>query len=230
VTASPLPGATVEGTTQRRDLLPVAARAVWPELPVLALGSALVALPALAALLLGGGVTPLTPLLLAVLCGPPWAALVACTNAIVLEGASGPARLWREVHRHWTDGLRLMAVPGVACALCLADLAVYRARPGAAALLPLTVACVVTGCTALLAVVALPLRVETGLRGRALWFSAGAVVTSRPLLAPGVLALGYLSLQLSTAVFASLLLLVPGPLALVVSAGTWSSSAARRHT
>jgi hypothetical protein len=179
----------------------VAARAVWPELPVLALGSALVALPALAALLLGGGVTPLTPLLLAVLCGPPWAALVACTNAIVLEGESGPARLWREVRRHWTDGLRLMAVPGVACALCLADLAVYRARPGTAAL-----------------------------RGRALWFSAGAVVTSRPLLAPGVLALGYVSLQLSTAVFASLLLLVPGPLALVVSAGTWSSSAARRHT
>jgi hypothetical protein len=196
-------GRTTEADApERRDLLPVAARALWAELPVLALGSAAVALPTLAALLLGAGVTPLTPLLLALLAGPTWAALVACTNAIVLEGEAGPARFWRELRRHWTDGLRVLAVPGVACALGLADLAVYRARPGAGTLAALTVACVVTGCTVLLAVVALPLRVEGGLRGRALWLTAGTVVTSRPLLGPGVLGLAYLSVQLGTAVLA----------------------------
>ena len=229
MTAAPLHRETGADPAERRDLLPVAARAVWAELPVLALGSAAVALPALAALLLGGGVTPLTPLLLTLLAGPTWAALVACTNAIVLEGDSGPARFWRELGRHWADGLRVMAMPGVTCALGLVDLAVYRASPGAATLVALAVACVVTGCTVLLAVVAVPLRVEAGLRGRALWLEAGAVMTSRPLLGPGVLGLAYLSLHLGTAVLASLLLLVPGPLALVISAGTWSSRAAYRH-
>jgi hypothetical protein len=229
MTAAPSDRVTQADAPERRDLLPVAARALWAELPVLALGSGAVALPALAALLLGAGVTPVTPLLLVLLAGPSWAALVACTNAIVLEGEAGPARLWRELRRHWADGMRVLAVPGVACALALADLSVYRARPGAATLTALTVASLVTGCTVLMSVVALPLRVESGLRGRALWLMSGAVVTSRPLLGPGVLGLAYLSVQLGTAVLASLVILVPGPLALVISAGTWSSRAARRR-
>ena len=206
------------------DLLPAAARALWQHLPVLAVGSLAVSATAVAALVLGGGPTPLGLLLVALTAGPLWAALVATTDEVVLGGDAGCSDLARNLRRHGAGGARVALVPASATSLTALSLQLHATTAATWLLAPLAVGCVVTSLTVVTSVAAVPLRVELGLRGRALWSTAAGVVAGRPLVPLGVLALVLLGVLAGTSVLASLVLLVPGPVALAVSAGVWTAA------
>lgn len=209
---------------RRGDLLPVAAQALWHDLPVVLLGSVLVCAGVLTALLAGAGVTPVSLLLLAVTAGPAWAALVATTDELVLGGDAGCADLLRNLRRHGTAGVRVALVPCTVTSLTVLSSSLYAGSGELWLLAPLAVGCVSSVVVVLAAVAAVPLRVQHGVRGRPLWVAAVGVVAGRPLIALGVVALVALGVLASTSLSASLLVLVPGPAALAVSAGVWTAA------
>lgn len=205
------------------DLLPAAARLLWSHLPVLLLGSVLVTLAALAPALISPGLTPVGLLVAAVTVGPVWAGLTATTNRLVGTGDATAIGLLRDVRRHAAAGIRTAAVPGVVLALGVLSLTLWQGTHQLWLLGPLAVTAVVAVLSALAAVVAVPLRVRTGAHGRELWERAVELTAARPSVPLGVLAAAVLGVLAGTSVTASLLILVPGPLALLTSAALWTA-------
>lgn len=208
------------------DRLPIAFKALWHELPLLATAGALTCAAGALVLLLSPGLSPLSVLVSAFVISPIWAAVVATTDAVVLDDRGGVALLLRNLRRHALAGVGVGLVPGVVVALALLNWQLYS---GPLFALPLAV----SGCAgvllALASCYAFSLRVTAGLRGKHLWFTALQLVARAPLVPLGVLALAFVALLLGTSVTASLLLLAPGPVALFASAGTATSYGTEKH-
>lgn len=201
--------------------LPAAFRALWHELPLLATAGALVCTASAVVVLLSPGLSPLSVLLAALAIAPVWAAVIATTDAVVLDDRSGVPVLLKNLRKHAGAGLEVGLVPAVVVALALVNWHLYS---GPLFAIPLAV----SGCASVLLLLAscyaFSLRVTAGLRGKRLWLTALHLVARAPLVPLGVLALAFVALLLGTSVTASLLLLAPGPVALFASAGTWTEN------
>jgi hypothetical protein len=202
------------------DHLPVALRALWHELPLLAAGGVLTCTATGAVVVLMPGVTPVSVLLAALLVAPVWAGVTATTDSVVRGGAGGVLLLLQNLKRHWLAGLEVGLVPAVVAAVTLINWALYSSP---LMLMPLAIGCCATVLAVLASFSAFSLRVTAGLRGKSLWFTALALVARAPLVPLGVFAVVVVALLLGASVTASLLLLAPGPVALFASAGTWTT-------
>jgi hypothetical protein len=199
--------------------LPAAFRALWHDLPLVATAGVLICTASALVVLLSPGVSPVSVLLTAFLVAPVWAAVVATTDAVVLDDRGGVPALLKNLRKHALAGLEVGVVPAVVVGLALLNWQLYS---GPLFAVPL----VVSGCASVLLLLAscyaFSLRVTAGLRGKTLWLAALQLVARAPLVPLGVLALVFVALLLGTSVTASLLLLAPGPVALFASAGTWT--------
>lgn len=208
------------------DYLPAAFKALWHELPLLATAGALSCAASALVVLLSPGLSPVSVLLAAFVVSPIWAAIVATTDAVVLEDRGGVPVLLRNLRKFAGAGLEVGLVPAVVVALLLLNWQLYS---GPLFALPLAA----SGCASVLLLLAscyaFSLRVTGGLRGKQLWLTALQLVARAPLVPLGVLALAFVALLLGTSVTASLLLLAPGPLALFASAGTATSYGTEKH-
>lgn len=198
-------------------------RGVWPSLPALAVGSAACCVAAVLVILVAPGLTPVSPLVAALVAGPTVAAVIAVGNRI----SSGDGATIRD----WSRALRSLAgagaghgmVAGAAFSLFVVALHAWT-RTGSLWWLPsvgVTGAAALTASLGLLAV--LPLRAATDLRGLAVWSAGLRLVATGPVpfIAAGcVIGLG---LWLAVAFAASLLLVVPGLAAVIDVAAVWTT-------
>lgn len=210
---------------EQRILLRRSMRGLWPHLPLLMLGSVAVCLSAGVAALVTPGATPLSVILLAVLVTPAATAIGAVANAVVGEDDAGHAD-WR---RGWAAGVRngVAAIIPIAItgSLFVVAVEVWRRSGQPLLLTSVGVSGAVTAC--LVPVTAAMVQVTTGLPAldrRSQWRTAASFVVRWPvrfLAAPILLGFGaWLAIQVS----ASLLLLVPAPVALISAAAFWTSA------
>ena len=87
------------------DHLPVALRALWHEMPLLAVAGVLTCTATAAVVVLVPGVNPVSMLLAAVLVAPVWAGITATTDSAVGGGGGGVVLLLQNLKRHWLAGL-----------------------------------------------------------------------------------------------------------------------------
>lgn len=201
-------------------------RGMWTYLPVLLAGSILVCAVSVLVVLIAPGITPVSVLLIAALVVPAFGALVGVANGIVMRGDSRMRAWGSALVTGWWLTTRLAAAPAVAIALCLVAREVWQRTSSPLALVPVGIAIVVSGILTLGLAAALPLALERRqLRGIRLWASALYLVAKQPIPFVAVICAAAMGVWAATAFSASLLLLVPAPLALLCSAATWSTAA-----
>lgn len=209
----------------QRILVRRSVRGLWPHLPLLMAGSVAVCLSACVAALVAPGATPLSVLLLAVLVTPAATAIGAVANAVVGQDDAGLAD-WR---LGWAAGVRhgiAAVIPvAIAGALFVVAVEVWRRSGQPLLLASIGVSGAVTAC--LVPVTAAMVQLTTGVPAadrRTQWRMAAGFVARWPvrfLAAPVLLGFGaWLAIQVS----ASVLLLVPAPVALVSAAAFWTSA------
>lgn len=203
-----------------------AMRGVWPHLPVLLIGSIAVCAGAAVSALVAPGVTPVSVLAIALLVMPQYTALVAVAGGIILR-RDGTFREWGgSFIRSWRTTATVTLPTAAAMALLLVAVHVWQLSGQPWVLVPLGTAATVSAIGILGLTAALPLAAERpGLRGTALWIAALFLVAKRPLPFIAVACLAGLGIWAATVWTASLLLLLPAPVALVASAAVWTSAA-----
>ncbi|TCO54746.1 hypothetical protein [Actinocrispum wychmicini] len=205
-------------------------RGAWPCLPALLVASAALCAAATVPVFVVPGVNPIAVLLYAVLAAPFLPALIAVANAAAFDEVA-TIRSWaRALRAHALFGMRHCLVAAGAGELFLAALEVWsRGRPmWMLPSLALTGAATVVTLSGLLAV--LPLGVaRPGLRGVRLWITALHLVARRPVRFVAVFSLVGLGLWAATSWSASVLLLLPAPVTLVMVAAVWTTKADLAH-
>jgi hypothetical protein len=224
---------TVEPSADLRapaaDLLPRAGRLLWTRLPVILAINVAVCASALPGVLVSPQLGPVRLLVSALTVGPVWAAALATSNALVLQRSARAYDPLRGVLRHGRTGAAVALLPAVTASLALVTHLLWQRTGASWLLVPLGLDLTAFVLAGLGAVVAVPLAVEFPvLRGRRLWAVALTLVAARPWIPLGVVALAGLGLLAGLSLSASLLLLVPGPVALLTSAGVWSAVGALR--
>lgn len=224
-------GGMIAPSTEHRDqvgvtdLLPRTPHILWANLPVLTFGSLLVAAGTAAVVLAGPGITPIAVAVAALVVGPTWAGLVEIAGVLLRGGDVGARDLIRAVRRRAMPAITVFAVPAAAGIAALLTLTMWQQRAAPWMLGSLIVSTGVTILTSLGSVVALPLHLWIPeLRGRTLWYSALGIVARRPLVPLGVFAAAILGALAMTSWTASLLPLIPAPLALLTAAGVWTAA------
>lgn len=225
------PAGAQAGTAAAEDaLLRRVLRGAWPALPALAVGSVAICAAGALTVLLAPGISPVSTLLAAVLIGPFAAALASVVQRVAEEGSAGVRDWVASVRRFGAFGIGACLFPALLAALFQVALFAWQ-RTGSTLLLPsvaVSGAAALTALLGLLAVLHLRSR-DPGLRGIALWRTALALVLLRPVgfVATGCLA--GLGLWACVGITASLLLLVPGPVALLAAAATGTAIEAHRR-
>jgi hypothetical protein len=107
------------------DHLPVALRALWHEMSLLAVAGVLTCTATAAVVVLMPGVTPVSILLAAVLVAPVWAGVTATRDSVVRGGVGGVVLLLQNLKRHWRAGLEVGLVPAVVAAVTLINWALW---------------------------------------------------------------------------------------------------------
>ena len=207
----------------RVDHLPHAWRGLWHELPTVAACGVLVCAAASAAVVLAPGITPYGVMVAGLLLGPVWAGVTASADSIVRGGDGGVLALLRNIRRHALAGLAVGLVPTGAAAIAVLNWGLYDATGRGWLLAPAVLAGAAFVLTGLAGFAAFTLRIDRGLRGRALWYAALALVARNPVVPLGLAVLAGAGVYAGTALTVSLLPLVPGPVALLASAGTWTT-------
>jgi hypothetical protein len=202
---------------RRPDLLGTAARAMWPNLPGLAMAGVLVCAALVPAVIVSAGLTPLAVLLTALVAGPVWAAAVDFGDRTARGDQVGVGYLVTAVRHRAGLGVRVALPPAVCAACTMVTLALWQQTRAPWLLAPLGVGGAATLLTVVATVAAFPVAIRTALRGRDLWLTSLAVVVAAPLRVLAVLCALVVSVYvLGFSVSASLLLLLPGPLAVLV--------------
>lgn len=201
-----------------------ALRGTWPALPALLAGSVAVCLAATATVLLAPGVTPVSAVAAGLLVTPCAAALADVGNALAAGREATVTTWWRSLRRLWRFGATHGLVAATPMAAFLTALTVWRAD-GAAWVLP---SLAVSGAGAVLAPPALAAVLPLGaarpdLRGRRLWAAGLYLVARWPHRLLAGPALAVLGLWAAVHWTASVLLLVPGPAAVLTAAAVWTS-------
>lgn len=201
-------------------------RGAWPSLPALLVASAALCAAATVALLAAPGLNVVAVALYALLGAPLLAGLAEVANAAAFDDVATIRGWARAVVAHAGFAARHALLAAVPAVLFLAALRVWAHGHPAWVLpsLALTGAATVVGSLGLLAL--LPLGVaRPGLRGRLLWITALHVVARRPSRFVAVLCLAGVGVWAATSWSASVLLLLPGPAALVLVAAVWTTVA-----
>ncbi|TSD95672.1 hypothetical protein FOS14_17905 [Skermania sp. ID1734] len=201
-------------------------RGAWSGLPILLFASVAVCLAAALVVVLTPGVTPVSVLVFAAL-ETPWAvALLATVDDLIRMEDTSLADWCRGLCCFTGFGYAVMAVPAVAVSLFLVALEVWHQTHSVIALGPVIVSAIVATILGTASTAALPLGIaHPQLRGQRLWITGMHLVARWPvrfLAAPALLGFG---VWVATQVSASVLLLVPAPVALVLGAGFWTSAA-----
>lgn len=200
---------------------------VWPNLPTLLVTSTVVSAAALLAMLVAPGITPASLLLWALLVAPPAAALVAQANDMVLGGWPRPFSVVGYVRRAGLLGLTVWLPPAVAGACAMVAVGVWERTREPLVLVSAAVGAVGAALLTIAALVAVPVGLERpGLRGARLTVTALHVAARRPVPVFAVAAFAVAAVSSAERVAASLVLLVPAPLALVLVAAVWTSAEA----
>jgi hypothetical protein len=225
------PRGTPPGTAAAEDaLLRRVLRGAWSSLPALAVGSAAVGGAAALTMLLAPGISPASTLVAAVMLGPFVAALAAVAERVA-DGGTASVRDWlSSVRRLAVFGVGACLLPALIAALFQVALFAWQ-HTGSALLLPsvaVSGAAAMTALLGLFAVLHLGSR-DPNLRGNSLWRTGLALVLLRPLGFVATCCLAGLGLWACVGVTASLLVLVPGPVALVAAAATGTAIEAHRH-
>lgn len=205
-----------------RLLLDVAAaiRANLPLLLVLDTALLLVAVPAL--IVVAGGAPLVAPPLAALTLGPFWAATIATTDRLWLDGDASAVTFLRSLRRYAVRGVAVALVPAGIAILLLGTLRILADQPHARwLLLPLCADGSVAVLTLLASFAAFSLATTGGLRGRTLWLAALATVARQPMTAFGGVAIIALGLVAVTVIGPLVPALLVAPFALFLSATTW---------
>lgn len=200
-------------------------RSAWSELPLWLAASVLICVAAAIAALVAPGITPVSVLLATVLVAAPVGALLAVLVEVAHDRAAFWSGWWHALTRHGRATVLDCLPAAVATALLVVAVDVWRLADA-----PLVLGSVgVCGAVSLLGWVVtaarLPLRFSRpDLVGQEAWRVAAALAATAPLrllTAPALLAAG---VWVAVEVTASLLLLVPLPVALVAVAAYWSTA------
>jgi len=200
-------------------------RGLWLHLPALAAAGAAVAGSAGLADVLAGGLTPVTPLLVALLAGPPAAAMASVVNDVLVRDDSGIVGWWRALRRTAGRGITVLLVPAVPATLLVVAVQVERTSRAPIALVPVWGAAVVTVLAVAATAAALPATVaRPALRGIRLWVAALHLVARHPVRFGAAFCLFGLGVWASVSITGTLFLLVPAPVGLLAGAAFWSSA------
>jgi hypothetical protein len=200
-------------------------RGVWPSLPALAVGSAACCVAAALVILVAPGLTPISPLIAALLAGPTVAALVAVGNGISSGAGATVGDWWRALRSLAAAGVGHGMVAGAALSLFVVALHAWT-RTGSGWWLPsvgVTGAAALTASLGLLAV--LPLRAAAGTdrRGLAVWVDGLRLVAGHPVPFVAVACVIGLGLWAAVGFAVSLLAVVPGLAAVIDVAAVWTT-------
>lgn len=200
---------------------------VWTQLPTLLVGGAAVSAVAGPLLLLTPGVSPLSLLLWATFVSPVFSALVAQANDMVLGREPGTFSLPTYLRRAGRLGLTGWLPAAAAAACLLVAVEVWHQAHSSLALLSAAVGAVVTALLTLAAIAAVPLGVEhPALRGSRLTLTGLHLIAHRPVPVFAVAAFLVAAVSAAVHVAASLLFLIPAPLALVLVVAVWTTAEA----
>lgn len=217
---TPPPGAAPPYVARIRSVL-------WPNLPTLLVSSAAVCAAATVALVLVPSLTPVSVVLWTLVVAPVFGALVAQANDMVLGGEPRTFSIAAYIRRTGRLSLSLSLPPAVTAACSLVAVDVWVQTRSALALGPAAVGAVCTALLAVAAVAALPIGcARPELRGMQLTLTALRVAARAPVPVFAVAGLFVAAVSTSAHVAASLMFCVPGPLALVLVAGVWTSAEA----
>jgi len=198
------------------------ARYVWSELPLLlALNLVLIVgtIPFLVLLL--GGFSLVAPLVAALTFGPLWAGTVAVTDGIVHDNPASFRVFLRNVRRYAKRGMAVSLVPAAVMTTLLGTLAVLAVNPDERwLLLPL----LADGSVAILVFLAgfsvFTFATTYGLRGVTLWKASLTTAATGPMVTLGTVALLLLLVWLIKWAGPAVVLALPAPFAVYLSATT----------
>lgn len=196
--------------------------APWRHLPALAVAAGASALSLAASLWIAGGISVVTPLLAALLCGPTLLPLSAVVQDALVHDDTELRRYAPALRRTALRGTGCSLIVGLCLSALLAALEVHARTGSSAALLPLAIAasCSVLTLTGLLAL--LPLAAaRPGLRGIRLWITAWYLLGRWPVRFLAAFVVGGLAVWAGIAIHSSLILLLPAPVALMTGAAYW---------
>jgi uncharacterized membrane protein YesL len=197
-------------------------KAVWSNLPLLLAMDAVLfvgAVPAVA--LFFGGSFVLAPLVGILTLGPLWAGTIASTDCMIRDEAVSLRTFANKVRRHAGHGVKVSVIPAIVITTILGTLVILEARPDAQWIfIPLLVDASVLILVLLAGLSAFSLVTTGGLKGLTLWRTSIQVVAADPMTTLGTVAV-LVILALLASRIPGLLLLLPAPLAIYLSASTW---------
>jgi hypothetical protein len=194
-------------------------KGAWSSLPALLVGSVVFCVAGSVAVFAAPGVNAVSIALCGLLVAPAFAGLVGAVDIISADDEPGLRDWWRLMRTAGPLGLKHALVPTACAELFLAALLVWDdgKRPLALPSLALTGAATILTVALWMAVVTVSGRCRE-VRGRQLWLLAIRLFGSRPVRFAAVYCLGALGVWAAVAWSASLLLVVPAPVALVLVA------------
>lgn len=212
-----------EGT----DASPGALRTVWPNLPVLLLGSVPVAAAWAVLRVLPGNHGWLAVAGIGLVVLPALAALVRGCEILLGEEHFGLADVAPTLLRGWPTALRVTVVPTTAALLTVLALDVWRMTQQAWVLASIGVGLALTAVAALVGIVALPYSLRTGEPPRQVWLVSCYVTSHNLVPVLGVASALGLGVWGASHLSFALVLLLPAPLALI-----WATAvaSATRHS
>jgi len=211
-----------ERDAEHTSKLPVwVGKTIWSNLPLLLAMDAVLFVGAVPAVtLFFGGSFLLAPLVGALTLGPLWAGTVASTDRMIRDEIVSLRTFAKMVRYHAGRGVRVSVIPAIVITAILGTLAILEARPDVRWLfIPLFVDASVLILVLLAGFSAVSLVTTGGLKGWTLWRTSLQVVAADPMITLGTMALLVL-LGLLVSQVPGLLLLLPAPLAVHLSAST----------
>jgi hypothetical protein len=210
------------------DPRPGALRTIWPNLPVLLVGSVPVALAwaALRVLPPGWGWLSLVGIGLVVL--PALAALVRGCELLLAGDEFGLADLLPTLRGSCPRAVRVTAVPTAAALLTSVALGVWRQTHQTWVLASVGTGIAATAATGLVAVVALPYSLRAAGPWQQTWLVSGYIATRNLVPVLGVVSALVLGVWAAAHLSFALVLLLPGPVAMIWAAALVGATRASR--
>jgi hypothetical protein len=191
-------------------------RRLWESLPAFLVTGTAVCVATGIVLWLGRGVSPVTLLLLALIPGPLYGALVHQSVRALQGEAPGSFSLPASVRRMWRPSVTLLLPPAVVGALALVALFAAGRSASWLPLVPAGLGAAVTVLLAIAALIGLPLAAaDPELRGIRLTLSALHTAARRPAPLLGTVAVVVIAVWAALQFSGTLLFLAPAPLAVV---------------
>ena len=200
------------------DALRRSLRLLWPNLPVLLTGSVLVAAGWVLVRALSNYAGSISILGVGLLVVPLFAALLNAAESLLDDDHVGIPQFVRSLGRSFGRAAKLTALPTGAVLLTLQTMLAWQVSGQAWMLASLGLSATATVVALYAGVIALPYAVRTGATLREVWLVGIYVATRNPVLVLGVVSAVVLTARAAAYLSFALLLLLPGPLALVWSA------------